>query len=184
MDHEAEYNNRALVPEHPGSIAGWVRDGWRVALVFDGHGPAKRAVEQLADVDVPATMVEEITGAPSESSVSVTVGRLDHGFISESLKLAVLTEADLTGQRGVSTKDMRRMPSRSSTYSTNGKAAVSDRKGVPVRASRRAAGSKASRMPSPHERASPPWWISSRMTSVRAASVLARWSIGLLATCA
>ncbi|HEX3815039.1 MAG TPA: transcription-repair coupling factor [Mycobacteriales bacterium] len=95
-----------------GDIAGWVHDGWRVALVFDGHGPAKRAVEQLADVDVPATMVEEITGAPSESSVSVTVGRLDHGFISEPLKLAVLTEADLTGQRGVSTKDMRRMPSR------------------------------------------------------------------------
>lgn len=26
MDAEAEYNNRALVPEHPGIIAGWARD--------------------------------------------------------------------------------------------------------------------------------------------------------------
>ena len=25
----------------------WTRDGWRVAMVFDGHGPAQRALEQL-----------------------------------------------------------------------------------------------------------------------------------------
>jgi hypothetical protein len=25
----------------------WTRDGWRVAMVFEGHGPAMRAVEQL-----------------------------------------------------------------------------------------------------------------------------------------
>ena len=28
--------------------AGWARDGWRVALVFEGHGPAERAVERAA----------------------------------------------------------------------------------------------------------------------------------------
>ena len=74
------------------------------------------------------------------------------------------------------------MPSRSSAYSTNGIGEVSERNGVPVRDSRRVAGSKASRSPSPQDSASPPWWISSRITSVRAASVLARCSIGLLAT--
>ena len=26
IDYEAEYNNRARVPEHPGIIRGWVRD--------------------------------------------------------------------------------------------------------------------------------------------------------------
>src|SRR4028118_569290 len=26
IDYEAEYNNRARVPEHPGIIAGWARD--------------------------------------------------------------------------------------------------------------------------------------------------------------
>src|SRR5215213_199647 len=76
------------------------------------------------------------------------------------------------------------MPSSSSTYSTNGMVAVSDRKGVPVRARRRAAGSNASRTASPHDSASPPWCTSSRTTSVRAASLRARCSSGRLATCA
>ncbi len=95
-----------------GEIAGWARAGWQVALVFDGHGPAKRAVEQLGDADVPAQLVDNLIEAPAGGAVSVTCGRLDRGFISEPLHLAVLTEADLTGQRGQSTKDMRRMPSR------------------------------------------------------------------------
>ena len=41
----------------------------------------------------------------------VATGRLEHGFVPRTLKLAVLTETDLSGQR-TSTKDMRRMPSR------------------------------------------------------------------------
>src|SRR5665648_941975 len=40
----------------------------------------------------------------------------------------------------------------------------------------------ASRIASPHDRLSPPWWISSRMTRVGAALVRARCSNGLLAT--
>ncbi|MDN3567683.1 alpha/beta hydrolase [Paeniroseomonas aquatica] len=48
MDHEAEYNNRALVPEHPGIIAGWVRDaaafraGWAEAALDLPYGPGER----------------------------------------------------------------------------------------------------------------------------------------------
>ena len=57
----------------------------------------------------------------------------------------------------------RPRPARSAT---NGIGVVSERNGVPVSDSRRVARSKASRMPSPHDRASPPWWISSRMTRV------------------
>ena len=60
--------------------------------------------------------------------------------------------------------------------------AVSERNGVPVRDRRRVAGSNASRMPSPQLRASPPWWISSRITSVLAASVRLRCRTGLFAT--
>ncbi|CNG39472.1 transcription-repair coupling factor [Mycobacterium tuberculosis] len=41
----------------------------------------------------------------------MTTGLLEHGFVWESVKLAVLTETDLSGQRS-STKDARRMPSR------------------------------------------------------------------------
>ena len=66
----------------------------------------------------------------------------------------------------------------SSAYVTNGIGLVSERNGVPVRASRRVAGSNASRTASPQDSASPPWWISSRITSVRAVSVRCRCSAG------
>ncbi|MDT4899644.1 MAG: hypothetical protein QOJ78_574, partial [Pseudonocardiales bacterium] len=88
----------------------WTRDGWRVALVFDGHGSAQRAVERLAAAEIPARLVAEATGEPGV--VDVTTGRLLAGLVAPDLKLAFLTEADLTGQRGSLTKDTRRLPSR------------------------------------------------------------------------
>ena len=90
----------------------WTRDGWRVALVFDGHGTAQRAVERLAGADLPARGLPDIAAPPEPGVVTVTTGRLGNGFLAPGLRLAVLTESDLTGQRGQSTKDMRRMPSR------------------------------------------------------------------------
>ncbi len=48
MDLEAEYNNRALVPEHPGIIAGWARDaagfraGWAESTLGIAYGPGER----------------------------------------------------------------------------------------------------------------------------------------------
>ena len=36
----------------------------------------------------------------------------EHGFVDEAGRLAVITGADITGGRGASTKDMRKMPSR------------------------------------------------------------------------
>ncbi len=90
----------------------WTRDGWRVALVFEGHGPAQRAVEVLAEAEVPARLDPAIAVVPMPGVVHVSTGRLDHGFVAESLRLVVLSEADLTGQKGQSTKDMLRLPSR------------------------------------------------------------------------
>ena len=58
------------------------------------------------------------------------------------------------------------MPSLPSSYVTKGIGLVSDRNGVPVSASRRVAGSNASRQASPQDFESPAWWISSRMTRV------------------
>ncbi|WP_375492353.1 transcription-repair coupling factor [uncultured Jatrophihabitans sp.] len=88
----------------------WTRDGWRVALVFDGHGSATRAVERLGAAEIPARLAAQ----PSLDTgvVDVTTGRLLGGIISPELKLAYLTEADLTGQRGTLTKDTSRLPSR------------------------------------------------------------------------
>jgi arylformamidase len=46
IDYEAEYNNRARVPEHPALIAGWARDAkaWREREGFQtiSYGPAAR----------------------------------------------------------------------------------------------------------------------------------------------
>jgi transcription-repair coupling factor (superfamily II helicase) len=88
----------------------WAREGWRVALVFDGHGSAQRAVERLSAAEVPARLVAEAAGTPGV--VEVTTGRLEGGLVAPSLKLALLAEADLTGQRGSLTKDTSRLPSR------------------------------------------------------------------------
>ncbi len=75
------------------------RNGWRVVVVVAGHGTARRAVEQFHDADVPATTVGSIVDKPTPGQVLVTTGALDRGFTLESLKLAVITETDLTGAR-------------------------------------------------------------------------------------
>ena len=90
----------------------WTRDGWRVALVFDGPGPAQRAVEQLGGAEVPVRGVPALSEVPEQGFVTVSTGRLESGFVAPGLRLAVLSQADITGQRGQSTKDMQRMPSR------------------------------------------------------------------------
>jgi transcription-repair coupling factor (superfamily II helicase) len=88
----------------------WISAGWRVVLVFDGHGSAQRAVERLADSDVAASLVSKPTVEPG--LVEVTTARLDAGFVVPSLKIAVLTEADVTGQRGTASRGSNRMPTR------------------------------------------------------------------------
>ena len=93
-------------------LRGWVQAGRRVAVVFDGHGPAHRAIAQLGSAAVPARLVPGIPTAPEPGLVTVATGRLEHGFVADQVGLVVLSESDITGQRGQSTKDMRRMPSR------------------------------------------------------------------------
>ncbi|WP_328913857.1 MULTISPECIES: transcription-repair coupling factor [unclassified Streptomyces] len=89
---------------------GWLADGWRTVYVTEGHGPAARMVEVLGGEGIAARLdVELATVAPSV--VHVATGSIEHGFIDPALRLAVLTETDLSGQRS-STKDMGRMPSR------------------------------------------------------------------------
>ncbi|WP_045876383.1 transcription-repair coupling factor [Pseudofrankia sp. DC12] len=91
-------------------VKGWLNDSWRVLLVTAGHGPAQRLVELLREADLGARLTDDAELAPSV--VTVTQGQLVTGFTSDLLRLAVLTETDLAGARGVTTKDMRRMPSR------------------------------------------------------------------------
>jgi transcription-repair coupling factor (superfamily II helicase) len=87
-------------------------DGWRVALVFEGHGPAQRAAEVLRDSGLGARLVETVDSSSVPGEILVATGNLDHGFLDEAGRLAVITGSDISGGRGASTRDMRRMPSR------------------------------------------------------------------------
>jgi transcription-repair coupling factor (superfamily II helicase) len=89
----------------------WLRNDGRVVLVHEGHGPAQRLVEVLSENDVPVRYAESLDVEPERGLVHVSTATLEHGFVDEDLRLAVLTGDDLTGQRA-STKDMRRMPAR------------------------------------------------------------------------
>jgi transcription-repair coupling factor (superfamily II helicase) len=122
-DEEQEYDDRTVVeaagvegyrgdmPKVLEDIRRWVRDEWRVVLVTEGHGPAERLHEVLQQADIGSRLAFDVATAPEPAVVLITCGSLDRGFTSDHLRVAVLTETDLAGQRS-STKDMRRLPSR------------------------------------------------------------------------
>ncbi len=91
-------------------VRGWLSDGWRVVLVTEGHGPAQRLAELLRSAELGAR-ADDLDTPPEPSVAVVSTGELDAGFVWPGLKLAVLSEADLSGQRSGS-KDRGRMPSR------------------------------------------------------------------------
>ncbi|HEU4912499.1 MAG TPA: transcription-repair coupling factor [Actinomycetes bacterium] len=93
-------------------VKGWLGDGWRVLLLTEGHGPAERMVEVLRGEGIAARFDESVDAPPEPAVAQVTCAGLQRGFVSDELRLAVLTETDLLGQAGPSTKDGRRMPSR------------------------------------------------------------------------
>ncbi|MDR3359661.1 MAG: transcription-repair coupling factor, partial [Bifidobacteriaceae bacterium] len=90
-----------------------VKDGWRVVLTTEGAGPAKRLAERLGGEGVPARMVADLDrAAAGETGVVLVTTASGRGFAAPGLRLAVVSERDLTGRGGVTTRDMRRMPSR------------------------------------------------------------------------
>ncbi|MGL4173091.1 MAG: transcription-repair coupling factor [Actinomycetota bacterium] len=92
----------------------WAQQGWRVAVVTEGPGLAQRVVEVLGERDVPARQIPAVE-ALSPGVVQVCMGTLSEGFVAPAIRLAVLTEAELTGtaERGRrGNREIRRMPSR------------------------------------------------------------------------
>ncbi len=75
-----------------------VATGGSAAIVTPGTGTAHRVVEQLAESDTPAAMLE--TGeAPKPGVVGVLKGPLHDGVVLAGANLVVITETDLTGNR-------------------------------------------------------------------------------------
>jgi transcription-repair coupling factor (superfamily II helicase) len=87
----------------------WLASGWRVALVTEGAGPAQRLTEMLRGEGLGARL-GDLDTAPEPGVPCVSTGCLTQGFTWEPVRLAVLTEADLVGQKSAS-KDLR-MPAR------------------------------------------------------------------------
>jgi transcription-repair coupling factor (superfamily II helicase) len=90
----------------------WAGDGWRIAVVFEGHGPAQRAVEVLRDGGLGVSLVDSLPEPPVAGQITVTCGSIGNGLIDDPGRLAIVTGTDISGGRGSSTRDMRRMPSR------------------------------------------------------------------------
>ncbi|WP_165987795.1 transcription-repair coupling factor [Streptomyces sp. YIM 98790] len=78
---------------------GWLADGWRVVFLTEGHGPAARTTEVLTGEGIAAGLEPHLDGGISPSVVHVACGALETGFTAPALRLAVLTETDLTGQK-------------------------------------------------------------------------------------
>jgi transcription-repair coupling factor (superfamily II helicase) len=94
-----------------GDIRHWLADGWRVVLVTEGHGPAKRLAEVLRGEGFGARE-GDLTSDPEGGVPYVATGELRQGFSWPSARLAVLTEADFAARgaaRG-SSRDERRLP--------------------------------------------------------------------------
>ena len=91
----------------------WLSQKWRVVLVTEGHGPAQRLAELLRSEGLGAHQAAsgDLGAIPEAGIASVATGLLESGFLWPSVRLAVLSEADMAGQRSGTRKD-RRMPSR------------------------------------------------------------------------
>ncbi|MHA7304935.1 transcription-repair coupling factor [Arthrobacter sp. TMN-49] len=104
---------RGDVAEMMEFIGSRVKDQWRVVVATQGPGPAQRLAELFHEANIPASRVESLDHEPQPGIIEVTTADTGRGFVLDSLKLGLLTEADLLGRASaVSTRDMRKMPSK------------------------------------------------------------------------
>jgi transcription-repair coupling factor (superfamily II helicase) len=110
-----------------------VLTGGYAAIVAPGAGTAQRVVEQLAERDTPAALLEP-GAAPNKGVVGVLKGPLHDGIIVSGASLVVITETDLTGNRVAATEGKRLAAKRRNTVDplalTAGDLVVHDQHGI------------------------------------------------------
>lgn len=89
-----------------------LRAGWRIVLTAEGAGPTRRLAHIFSEQGVGVRLTDSLTSLPEEGVMCAVPAGAGTGWVSASLKLAIITEADLTGRAGSTTRDMRKMPSR------------------------------------------------------------------------
>ena len=75
---------------------GWLREGYRVAVLCGGVARGQRLAAALEEHDVAASFAEKIDKLPDEC-VQVLPGTLTHGFIWEEARLIVVSDTDVYG---------------------------------------------------------------------------------------
>ena len=85
---------------------------WRVVVTTEGPGPGRRIRTILAEAGCPVALSDSVDSDPGPGLVTITTAQGTAGFVAPDLRVAVLTEGDMTGRAGATTRDMRRMPSR------------------------------------------------------------------------
>lgn len=110
-----------------------VLTGGDAVVVTPGAGTAQRVVEQLAERDTPATILE--SGAkPKQGVVGVLKGPLHDGIIIGGANLVIVTETDLTGNRATAVEGKRLAAKRRNTVDplalTAGDLVVHDQHGI------------------------------------------------------
>lgn len=75
---------------------GWLREGYRVALLCGGVARGQRLAQSLSEHGVSAVFCEA-PGALPEGLVQVLPGTLSHGFIWEDARLIVISDTDVYG---------------------------------------------------------------------------------------
>jgi transcription-repair coupling factor (superfamily II helicase) len=80
--------------------------GGYAAIVTPGTGTAHRVVEQLAETDTPAALLDSGI-ALKDGVVGVLKGPLHDGVVIGGANLVVITETDLTGNRAAATEGKR-----------------------------------------------------------------------------
>ncbi len=92
----------------------WVSNSYTVVISAPGAGLVKRYEEFISD-QLPTRALESLDATPTKGLVYLTKSSLTHGFISEELKIAFLTDRDIqggSGSRGSGQGDGSRLPSK------------------------------------------------------------------------
>ncbi len=99
-----------------------VTDGWSVVITTAGPGPGRRMAELLSDGGVPSrivTQLDEPADLAADGVVRVTQASAGHGFVSDSLRLALIAESDLTGRTATGPRERKSLPARRSRKSVD-----------------------------------------------------------------
>ncbi|MBG6083940.1 transcription-repair coupling factor [Zhihengliuella flava] len=89
---------RGDVAEMTEFIGSRVADGWRLVVATDGPGPAQRLAELFHDAEIPCHRIDSLDTEPTPGLIEITTAVAGRGFVFDSLKLGLLTEADLLGR--------------------------------------------------------------------------------------